>query len=103
MVEAPADPAQVVKCGKGDRKAKALLMGFIVDEYIHWMCVKGNESARAMWKSLEDAFAKKSAGRQTLISKQNARLPLKDGESVRGNLLRIENLVLQLRMTGSKF
>lgn len=65
-------------------------------------CVKGKESTIAMWKSLEDAFAKKSAGRQTLFSKQNARLPLKAGESVRGHLLRIEDLVRQLRMTGSK-
>lgn len=31
------NPAQTVKCGEVDRKAKALFMGFIVDEYIHWM------------------------------------------------------------------
>lgn len=33
---------------------------------------------------------KRSAGRQTLISKQNARLPLKDGESVRGPYCSLE-------------
>ena len=98
--DAPAVAAEAAKFHEMDRKAKAILVGFVADEYLG--CIRDKGTAKAMWKSLEDTFAKKSAGRQTLIRKQIARLHLKDGASVRAHLLEFEDLIRQLRMAGSK-
>lgn len=98
--EAPAEAAEAAKFLEMDRKAKSLLVSLISDEYLG--CVREKTTSKDMWKALEETFARKSAGKQTVIRKQIARLRLQEGSSLRKHLLQFEDLVRQLRVAGSK-
>lgn len=98
--EAPTEAAAVTKFLEMDRKAKSLLVSLISDEYLG--CVREKTTSKDMWKALEETFAKKSAGKQTVIRKQIARLRLQEGSSLRNHLLQFEDLIRQLRVAGSK-
>ncbi|XP_062539187.1 uncharacterized protein LOC134207491 [Armigeres subalbatus] len=82
-----------------DCKAESLLVSLVSDEYLG--CIREKNTTKEMWKVLEDTFAKKSAGKQTVIRKQIARLQLKEGTSLRAHLLKFEDLIRQLRVAGS--
>lgn len=96
--EAEGEPKN--KFLKTDRKAKSLLVGFVGDECLG--IVRDKTTAKAMWKALEDTFAKKSVASQTLLRKQLARLRMKEGAPMRSHFAAFDELVRQLKSAGAK-
>lgn len=71
--EAPAvGDATRAKWEQTDRKAKSVLVGFVVDEILE--VVREKQTGSEMWKALEETFAKRSVSSQTLLREQLARL-----------------------------
>lgn len=98
-VPAEEDPGRA-KFLQTDRKAKSLIVRFLSDECLG--NVREKETARDMWKALEDNYAKKSVASQTLLRKQLARLRMKEGASMRHHLQQFDDIVRQLKSAGAK-
>ena len=64
----PAVEAEKPKFDEADRKAKAHIVGFLANEVLE--VVREKNSAKEMWKALENTFVKKSIGTQNLLRKQ---------------------------------
>lgn len=85
---------------KRDRKAKERLVAFVHNDCLGY--IRDKPTAKAMWESLQSAFAKKSVVNQVLIRKQLTKLRMKEGESIVTHLVAFEDLIRQLKMSGAK-
>lgn len=72
-----------------------MLIGFLSDDCLEVVRDKG--TAKQMWRSLENSYAKKSLGTQNLVRKQLGRLKMQEGMSMRAHLVLFDGLVRQLR------
>uniref|UniRef100_A0A182XPT7 Uncharacterized protein n=1 Tax=Anopheles quadriannulatus TaxID=34691 RepID=A0A182XPT7_ANOQN len=77
-----------------DRKAKSLLVGFVGDDCL--AIVEEKETAKEMWKALEDRFAEKSGVSQTILRKRLETLRMKEGSSMRNHHAEFDDLERQL-------
>ncbi|XP_073831640.1 uncharacterized protein [Musca autumnalis] len=59
------------------------------------------ETAKDMWSSLQNTFAKKSVVNQLLLRKKLAKLRMNDSDSIVAHVLTFENLVRQLKLAGA--
>lgn len=82
------------------RKAKSTLVSFISDEWLE--VAQKKQTVKAMWKALEDIFAKKSVASQTLLRKQLVRRRMREGSSMRSQFQTFDELVRQLKTEGAK-
>lgn len=98
--DVPAADPERKKFLQMDRKAKSTLVSFISDECLE--IVREKQTAKAMWKALEDTFAKKSVASQTVLRKQLARLRMREGSSMRSHFQMFDELVRQLKTAGAK-
>jgi len=96
----PTEAGALASFEKMDKKAKCVLISLIDDQYLE--CVREKTTAKEMWSTLENTFAKKSLVSQTLVRKQLAMLRMKKDESLQEHLLVFEDLVRQLKTAGAK-
>lgn len=83
-----------------DEKAKALLVSFIADSHLEY--VRDKATARAMWQSLAETFAKKGFAAQTYIRRSLAMLRMEEGCALKDHFRRFDELVRQLKDAGAK-
>lgn len=79
--EPEAEAAKII-FDEADRKAKSFIVVFLADKVLEIVRDKG--SAKEMWSSLGDTFAKKSVASQTLLRKQLSHLRLRTTGGIRG-------------------
>lgn len=94
----PTTAAERLEFLKKDRKAKERLVSFVHSDCLSY--VRDKDTAKAMWESLQSAFAKKSVVNQLLLRKQLTKLQMKNGDAMTSHLSAFESLVRQLKLAG---
>ena len=84
---------------QNDKKAKERLVSMLHSDCFCY--VRDKRTAKEMWSSLEAVFAKKSVISQLLLRKELAKLRMNDGDAMATFLLKFENLVRKLKLTGA--
>ena len=84
---------------QNDKKAKEILVSMLHSDCFCY--VRDKRTAKEMWSSLEAAFAKKFVISQLLLRKELAKLRMNDGDAMATFLLKFENLVRKLKLTGA--
>lgn len=82
-----------------DEKAKALLVAYIADSHLEY--IREKETAKAMWTSLANTFAKKGFAAQTYIRRSMAMLRMEEGTSLADHFRRFDELGRQLKDAGA--
>lgn len=98
--DAPEEAAEKAKFDEADKKAKSWLIGFLGDECLE--TVREAKTAKHMWQALQKSHATKSLATQNLVRKQLMRLKLQEGETMRNHLVRFDDLIRQLRVSGAE-
>lgn len=91
-----ANVAKFCWCVKDSRneahnETKAHIVSFLAKEVL--AIEREQNSTKNMWKALENIFAKKSIGTQSLLRKQLNHLKLEGGKSMRAHLMAFEDLI----------
>ena len=95
----PTDAVKREEFLKKDKRAMERLVSFVHNDCLSY--VRDKETAKEMWNSLKEAFASKSVVSQVLIRKQLATLRMQESDSVVAHLATFENLVQQLKLSGT--
>ena len=82
-----------------DEKAKVLLVAYIADSHLEY--IRDKQTARAMWTSLTNTFAKKGFASQTYIRRSMAMLRMDEGTPLADHFRRFDELGRQLKEAGA--
>ena len=82
--DVPPTAPETAKFNEKDGKASNWIIAFIHDDLLD--LVREKETAKEIWTTLANVYAKKSVASQTLIRKQLAKLKMTEGSSVRDHL-----------------
>lgn len=95
----PEEGAAKVAFLEKDEKAKALLVAYIADSHLEY--IRDKQTAKAMWTSLANTFAKKGFAAQTYIRRSMALLRMEEGTPLADHFRRFDELGRQLRDAGA--
>ncbi|GBP08011.1 Copia protein [Eumeta japonica] len=96
----PTEANSLADFNKRDKKAKERIVTFVHSDCLSF--IREKETAKDMWSSLKDAFAKQSVVNQLLLRKKLAKLKMNEGDSIVAHFMKFENLVRQLKLAGAK-
>lgn len=97
--DVPMDEAQLAAFREKDEKAKALLVAYIADSHLEY--VRDKDTAKEMWNSLANTFAKKGFATQTYIRRSLATLKMVEGTPLMDHFRRFDELIRQLKGAGA--
>lgn len=95
----PAEERAKLEFRHKDKKAKDRLVSYVHND--HLCHLREKSTAKEMWESLQKVFAKKSVTSQLLVRKQLLNLRMKESDSVTGHLVKFENLIRKLKLSGA--
>lgn len=98
--DVPPTAPEAAKFNEKDGKASNWIIAFIHDDLLD--LVREKETAKEIWTTLANVYAKKSVASQTLIRKQLAKLKMIEGSSVKDHLKIFDELIRQLKSAGAK-